>query len=139
MGPAVRAGGVVRFPEFEIPAVDPRDIGACAARVLAEPDGTHHAGMVYEVSGPERLTTRGITEAIAAGIGRPLRHEPVQVEDAAAALPPFLAELFRAMGKDSSIIPSSDTVQRLTGRPGTTMEQWAREHAHLFAADKPKE
>ena len=46
----------MRWPNFTIPAVDPRDMGRAAAAVLGDP--RPHRGRCYEISGPRKLTTK---------------------------------------------------------------------------------
>jgi uncharacterized protein YbjT (DUF2867 family) len=138
MGPSIRgAGTVVRFPRFVIPPVDPRDIGRCAARVAAAAAASaegaaQHAGRFYEMAGPEVLDTAGIVAAISAGLGRPLDFSAINVESACANVPPFLAELFRAMAADDNLIPYPGDVERILGAKGTSVSAWVAEHADRF-------
>ncbi|MFJ8588497.1 NAD(P)H-binding protein [Streptomyces sp. NPDC093595] len=114
------------------------DIGAVAAVALTE-DG--HAGQEYLVTGPEVLTLRDKTEAIAAARGRAVRLVELSEAEAVAR--------WRAEGRPQDVIDFLldvygntpvegrtvlDTVEKVTGRPARTFRQWAREHAEAFRA-----
>ncbi|QGV82673.1 NAD-dependent epimerase/dehydratase family protein [Streptomyces ficellus] len=112
------------------------DIGAVAAVALTE-DG--HAGREYLVTGPEVLTLKDKTDAIAAARGRQVRL--VELSEAEAV------EQWRAEGRPQDVIDFllevygdtpvegrtvHDTVERVTGRPARTFAEWARTHADAF-------
>jgi uncharacterized protein YbjT (DUF2867 family) len=69
---AIRAHGTVRAPygDVGLPTVHPADIAAVARAALLDPAG--HAGRTYPVTGPERVTPRQQTAALAAALGRDL-------------------------------------------------------------------
>ncbi|MBV8828964.1 MAG: hypothetical protein JO108_07005 [Acidobacteriaceae bacterium] len=64
------------------PVIDPEDIAAVAALTLSEPG---HAGKIYELSGPESLTTEQQVNILGSVLGRPLKY--VNVPDSAARIP----------------------------------------------------
>ncbi|GAA2284372.1 NAD(P)H-binding protein [Nonomuraea roseoviolacea subsp. roseoviolacea] len=132
----VRAAGVVRGPEFASTAVvDPRDVAAVAARVLA---GDGHAGAAYVLTGPEVIGRADQVRAIGEAIGRPVRFESVPVEEARARMladgrPPALVEaLLAAAGTRPRSGLVTSTIQELTGAPARTFGQWAADHADDF-------
>ncbi len=132
----VRAGDVVRGPDFAPTAViDERDVAAVAALVLT---GAGHEGATHVLTGPEVLTRDDQVAAIGAAVGRPLRYETVPTEVArqrmlADGRPPALVEALLASAETR---PHSDlitpTVERLTGAPARTFQQWATDHADDF-------
>jgi uncharacterized protein YbjT (DUF2867 family) len=52
--------------------LDVRDLGAAAARVLAEPQT--HTGQIYELNGPEGVTSSELAERISQVAGRPVKY-----------------------------------------------------------------
>ena len=133
----LRDGDVVRapWPDVEIAAIDPADIAAVAAAALTE---AGHAGAEHALSGPEPLTPGAQVATLAAVLARPLRYEPLSDDQARAAMAadtpgPYVDAFFRFYSDgefDDS--PVLDTVERITGRPPRTFEQWARAHAEEF-------
>ena len=132
--PAVPGGGLVRAPFADVltSAIDPEDIGAVAAIALAE-DG--HAGVIYELTGPEPLRPADQVETIARVTGLDLRFE-AQPDDEAraemtAAMPIEYVEAtfsFYADGNldESQVLP---TVEGVTGRSPRSFAAWAAAHA----------
>lgn len=118
---AVAAGEVVvPLGDMAQGFVDAADIAAVAATALTEPG---HAGMTYEVTGPEALAFQAAVDAIAATTGRPIRFrgdadayretmigfglDPAQVDADIAA--------FDALREGGDTVPTDD-VRRVTGR-----------------------
>ncbi|MGA4865732.1 NAD(P)H-binding protein [Streptomyces lavendulocolor] len=114
------------------------DIGAVAAVALTE-DG--HAGQEYLVTGPELLTVRDKTDAIAAARGRAVRLVELSEAEAVARwraegrpqdVIDFLLEVYGDTPPEGRTV--LDTVQKVTGRPARTFAEWARAHAGAFRA-----
>jgi uncharacterized protein YbjT (DUF2867 family) len=136
---AIRAHGTVRAPygDVGLPTVHPADIAAVARAALLDPAG--HAGRTYPVTGPERVTPRQQTAALAAALGRDLAfHEESRAEAharLAGLMGPGIADaILDVTGGDvnDAILAVHDTVPRLTGAPGRTFSQWAGENAAAF-------
>jgi uncharacterized protein YbjT (DUF2867 family) len=136
--PQLSEGDVVRAPWGEVPvaAIDPTDIAAVAATVLADPAA--HAGRAHELSGPEPLTPGAQVATLADVLGRRLRYEPVTDEDAKAEMadttpPPYIDAFFRFYSEgefdDSRVV---GTVEELAGRAPRRFEEWARDHVAAF-------
>jgi uncharacterized protein YbjT (DUF2867 family) len=136
--PQLREGDLVRAPWGDVPvaAIDPADIAAVAAAVLAEPAG--HAGRAHELSGPEPVTPGEQVAILAQVLGRPLRYDAVSDAQARAEMAgntpqPFIDAFFRFYSDgefdDARVV---GTVQELTGRPPRRFEEWARDHAAAF-------
>src|SRR5690606_2964220 len=127
-----------------IPFIDTRDIAAVAAHVLAEPE--RHEGEIHTLTGGEALSYARATAVISRTIGRPLSFIPETIDEAwirrrAAGQPPWMvsahlaiAEYQRAGGPTAK---TTDTIERLTGRPPRTIEDFARDHAAELGGRPP--
>ncbi|MFC3965821.1 NmrA family NAD(P)-binding protein [Nocardia jiangsuensis] len=134
---AVRGEGIVREPyDFPSALVHEADIGAVAAVALLD-DG--HAGRAYNLTGPRSLTPRERIAILSLATGREIAFVPITHEQAvdrltATGVPRADAEY--VIGWYATSDPASrtvdDTVERVTGRPARTFEQWAAEHADRF-------
>ena len=133
--------GVVRSAAGDgaVPFIDTRDIAAVSARVLAEPEA--HQGETYTLTGPEAVTYAEATARIGSAIGRALEHVPETIDEAwarrrAAGQPTWLAAAQLALAEYQRVggptARTTDTVERLTGRPARTVEEFARDHAEAF-------
>ncbi|MFD6415054.1 NAD(P)H-binding protein [Streptomyces sp. NPDC060194] len=138
--PGVRDADQVREPFTDrlSAMVHERDIGAVAAVALTE-DG--HGGQSFLLTGPEVLTLRDKVDAIAAARGRAV--ELVELTEAEAVaewrangLPEDTVEFLIHVYGDTPVEGRtvSGVVEKITGRPGRTFAQWAREHAEEFRA-----
>lgn len=134
---SVRARQVVAAPfgDIGVPVVDPADIAAVAAACLLE---DRHTGAAYELTGPEMITPRGQTEAIAAALGTPVRFHQLTREEAKAAMsrsmPAELADdtldiLGSPSPAESRVSPD---VERVLGRAPRPFADWAARHAAAF-------
>jgi len=136
----IQREGVVYNPmgEGQLASIDPVDIAAVAVHALTTPLLTE---TLFEVTGNELLTTADKVRILSKYVGRQLRTIDVPVEKgveamAANGIPPHIAA---AVGQSLENIRAgratrrTDTVQRVTGRPPRTYEQWAKEHAVRFA------
>jgi (4-alkanoyl-5-oxo-2,5-dihydrofuran-3-yl)methyl phosphate reductase len=116
--------------------VDPADVAAVGVAALTD-DGV--AGKVYELTGPELLTSGKQVEMIAEIIGTPIRFE---VATAAEAVDQFTsitgdrpnAEL-NVQALHSPQVPwgrVQSTVADVLGRPARAFRDWAVEHAGVY-------
>ncbi|MFP5070120.1 SDR family oxidoreductase [Pseudonocardia nantongensis] len=134
--PQIRATGVVRepWPDLASTPTAMTDIAEVAAVALIE--GARHAGKAYSLTGPEVVSRRRWVAAIADATGLSVRFEQVRPEEAVAALEPSLGAehagvvVHTILGflRDAEPVPNG-MVEDLTGRPGTTVEAWARANA----------
>jgi uncharacterized protein YbjT (DUF2867 family) len=135
--PGVRAQRTVAAPfgDVAIPVVDPDDIAAVAAAALRD---ERHAGAVYELTGPESITPREQTKALAAAIGSPLSFVELTRAQAAEAwsafMPPTVVETtLDALGTPNEIERRvSPDVARVLGRPAQSFAAWTARHAEAF-------
>ncbi|MFC8525995.1 NAD(P)H-binding protein [Nocardia sp. NPDC057227] len=134
---AVRGEGVVREPyDFPSALVHEADIGAVAAVALL--DGGH-AGRAYNLTGPQSLTPRERLAILARALGRDLAFVPIthrQAVDRLTARGVSRDDAEYVVGWYSASDAASrtvvDTVERVTGRPALTFDQWVDEHAERF-------
>ncbi|MGX1973740.1 SDR family oxidoreductase [Streptomyces kronopolitis] len=140
--PSIRTSGVVRdaHPGAQGSPVHEADLADVAAVALLDRGGAHQ-GQAYLVTGPELLTIAQQAAEIGRATGRETRVEQISEEAAAEAMagPHFplaaarqLVALFGTM-VDAPTFPVSDAVPRVTGHPGRTYAEWARDHAADFS------
>lgn len=120
--------------------VDAADIAAVAVETLIDPDA--HAGAHYAPTGPHALTMDQVVDIVSRAVGRPIASNDVDPEHwigsavEAGFVPADYAVMLRWL--TSSIIsgngarPNTD-VERVTGRPATSFEDFARRHAAAWA------
>lgn len=135
--PQLERGNVVRapWPDVAIASIDPADIAAVAAVVLAEPG---HEYTALALSGPEPLTPRQQVATLARVVERPLSYLPLSDEEARAEMAadtpaPFVDGFFRFFTDgefDDSVVV--DSVLEITGQPPRRFEDWARDHVSAF-------
>src|SRR5580704_15166001 len=134
--PAIRAGGVVRWPygAAETAPVDDRDVAAVTARTLYE-DG--HAGGDYVLTGPESLSQAEQVGIIGDVTGRRIRFEELTPDEfrseTAGTWPRPVVDMLldawgAAMGRPAYV---TATVPDILGsaRP---FRQWVADHATAF-------
>jgi uncharacterized protein YbjT (DUF2867 family) len=134
-GASIRAENTVRsaFPAALGVPIHEADIAEVAAAALLS-DG--HAGHAYSLSGPQRLTQQEQAAAVAQGLGRPLSFEQLTYGQARAAyitagMPWDIAEYLLGYQAEYAEEPPEvrPDVERVLGRPGRTLAQWAADHA----------
>ncbi|MEV7471858.1 NAD(P)H-binding protein [Streptomyces kronopolitis] len=134
---SVRTQRVVAAPfgDVGVPIIDPADIAAVAAACLLD---DRHAGGVYELTGPEVITPRQQSEAIAAALGTPVRfHELTRHEAKAAMAQSMPAELADdTLDILGAPIPAelrvSPDVQQVLGRAPRPFADWAARNVAAF-------
>jgi uncharacterized protein YbjT (DUF2867 family) len=118
--------------------VHPTDVGHVAAEVLT---GSGHEGVTYELTGPEAISSADCAAALAAVLGRDVRHVDIPDEAfrdamAKAGAPPFLVDAlarYYAMVRAGDFAMVTPTVETLLGQPARSFAQWAEENAPAFA------
>lgn len=138
----IKAEGVIRLPaaDSRTALVDARDIADGVVQALTS-DRTD--GKSYGLTGPQSLTYAEAAAALSQASGRTLRYEPISDEQfhaflvQVAGLPkPYadgLTGMFGMVRAGSAAEVRPDT-RELLGRPARTIEDYARDHAALFAA-----
>jgi uncharacterized protein YbjT (DUF2867 family) len=135
----IKAGEPVRVPYLRSAQapIHEADIADAAVAALTR-DG--HRGAVHPLTGPQALTRIEQAAAIGAGIGRPVDLVEISPDefraDVAQFLPDGIADLLLDHWSDTVTEPDPvrPGVRDLTGQPGRTLEQWARDHRADFAA-----
>jgi uncharacterized protein YbjT (DUF2867 family) len=116
-----------------VSAVDVRDVAAVAAAALTEPG---HERKTYTLTGPSPVTHADIAAALSAALGRTISFVDVPPEAFAQSLegilPPWQAAglledyAHYRRGEASATTP---TIEQITGKPPTAVEQFARDYA----------
>ncbi|MGW1269651.1 SDR family oxidoreductase [Streptomyces sp. NPDC002491] len=126
--------GVIRGPAGQGRAafVGQEDIADAAAAVLSRPQD--HAGVAYDLTGPESLTLDEAAVILSEQLGRTVVYRPETVEEAYASRASYGAPAWQldawvstytaiAAGELDGV---SDAVPRLTGRPATPLADVVR-------------
>ncbi|GAA1301107.1 nucleotide-diphosphate-sugar epimerase [Planotetraspora silvatica] len=121
--------------EGRIGMIDVRDIADFAAVVLRDP--ARHQGETYTVTGPEAIRLRDMTDTLSEVYGRPITYQPMSPDDAypvllKAGMKEWDAEVTREYLKAYDAgwgDYTTPTYTAVTGRPGTTFAQFARDYA----------
>ena len=121
--------GVIRGPagDGRVSVVTQLDVARCAAAVLQ--DVSAHRGATYDVTGPEALTFTEAAAIISRARGTDVRFHDETVEEAWASrasygVPDWQMEAWVSTYtaiRDGEVSAVSDAVQRLTGRPATSL------------------
>jgi uncharacterized protein YbjT (DUF2867 family) len=130
----VKAGDVVRGPYAQAAdaPIHPADFAAVAVEALTDDS---HAGRTYRITGPQSVTHAEQIELLGEALGRPLRYEELSVDAAREAMGPYApADVLLAdwaLHLDTPA-PVNDTIEKITGRPGLSYLQWARDFRAEF-------
>lgn len=137
--PVIRSRGVVDLftADGKHAFIDPRDVAAVAAQTLTS---EHHAGKAYTLTGPEPLSARDQIAILAGALGRAIETRDVALDalaerSRAAGVPEvFIDGMIEGYGfmRDGKAAASTDTVERLLGRPPRSFATWARDHLSAF-------
>jgi uncharacterized protein YbjT (DUF2867 family) len=119
--------------------IDGRDVAAVAAVALVE-DG--HAGKTYTLTGPDALTFDDAARILSQRTGRMIGHcniasNGIRAALQAAGVPAWFARdmaTLQTMLADGYEEHTSDDVRAVTGRPPSTLDQFAADFAAFFAA-----
>jgi NAD(P)H dehydrogenase (quinone) len=139
-GPSVRDRSRIELPfgRGKTSPVAAVDVARVVAAVLADPGP--HVGQVYELTGPRSQDMDGIAREFADALNRDVTYSDVPAEDwerqlKKQGLPDHLvghlvtmAELHRAGRYDRL----TDGVERMTGRPATSVREFVALHADEF-------
>ena len=123
-------GDVVRGPYADAAGspIHPADFAAAAIAALI---GDDHAGGTYRLTGPRSLPHAEQIRLIGEAHGRPLRYEELDPAAARAAMGPHApVDVLMATWERHRATPApvTDAVERLTGRPPRSAQQWAADY-----------
>ncbi|MEE8525268.1 MAG: SDR family oxidoreductase [Thermoanaerobaculia bacterium] len=130
---------VLPFGDGRAGWLDSRDIAAMAAKLLTE-DGRE--GEIYTPTGPRTVSLHEIAAAFSEVTGREVRYRSPSDEEwiagqTAMGLPEEAARAALALvakTRDGYATDITDHVERLTGRPPRSLEEFARDHAELLTS-----
>ncbi|QRX90585.1 SDR family oxidoreductase [Streptomyces noursei] len=134
---SVRTQGTVAAPfgDVGVPVIDPADIAEVAAACLLD---DRHTGRVYELTGPEVITPRQQTEAIAAALGSPVRFHELTRDQAKATMTRFVPVELADDTLDIISAPNpaelriSPDVERVLGRAPRPFHSWVARNIDAF-------
>jgi uncharacterized protein YbjT (DUF2867 family) len=114
--------------------IDPRDIAACAAKLLTTPG---HDGRIYEITSSEQLSFAQVADKISAAIGKRVIYQDIPEETArqgmlaSGAPAPFAEFILRyfAAVRSGKMYPPTSAAADLLGRPPHSFDEWARDNA----------
>jgi uncharacterized protein YbjT (DUF2867 family) len=123
--------------------LDVRDVAGAAAKVLA---GKEHTGKIYELNGPEALTSSEIAGKIAKHAGRSVKYVDIPMEAQRKSMVDLgmpewqvtaLLELqqYYVSGRGGDV---DRVLQNLLGQPPITMDQFLAENAAAFREQAAK-
>jgi len=116
---------------------DVRDV-AEVFRVVLTDDA--HLNKSYDLTGPEALSLAQAAEKFSNVVGREVRYVPQSVEDfrkvlTHVGLPEWrvnaVCDEFRLLSENASA-ETTDNIEKITGRPPTSVEQFAKDHIALY-------
>ena len=131
------------YGSARISMVDTRDVAAAAEVVLLR---SGHAGMTYNLTGPEALSFETITLRLSGFIGRTIQHLPIpEAEYEAAQLAlgrdPWLVkanqeliQVYRASNTTGFAAEVTSDMHKLTGRAPTGLDALLEGYIHADAA-----
>ncbi len=137
---SISRDGAIRLPfgRGRTAPVDTRDVAEVIATILENPTG--HVGQVYELTGPQSLDIPSLAAEYSRALGRPVHYVDVpfeqwQEELRGRGLPEHvlqhlltMADLHAANRYDRL----THDVEKLTGRPATSVRDFVARHADLF-------
>jgi uncharacterized protein YbjT (DUF2867 family) len=116
------------------------DVARVIVAVLLDP--ADRVGEVYELTGPELLDINGLAERYARALNRPVTAEDTPYDEwmrlylRTAGLPDHVQQHIATMARlhrEDRYNRVSDDVEKLTGEPAQTVEQYVAAHPELFS------
>ncbi|MCK8670752.1 SDR family oxidoreductase [Rhodococcus sp. NPDC003382] len=137
---SIRSGAPIRAPYVRSAQAPIHEADVADAAVAALTDD-RWIGQAVALSGPRSLTRTQQVEALGAGLGRALTLVEISPDEFRAETAQFLDDGILRMlldyWRDTVEVPDAvrPGVADLTGRPGRTLEQWARDHRADFGVE----
>ncbi|HEY9683092.1 MAG TPA: SDR family oxidoreductase [Oculatellaceae cyanobacterium] len=136
--PTIKSLGTVFNPtgDGKVAPISPRDIAAVSVAALTE----NHVGKIFELTGPELLSTPEQAEILAKATGLAIKCVDVPAEQAAeqaqkSGLPGFIATALGQMWsriKSGQLAVVTHDVQQVTGNTGETFKEWCERNRAAF-------
>lgn len=134
---SVRTRRVVAAPfgDIGLPVIDPADIAGVAAVALRQPG---HAGSIYELTGPARITPRQQAAVISDALGEPVRFVEQTREQAREQMLRYMPGAVADTTLDALGAPTpaelriGSEVEQVLRRPARTFADWTRRHLTAF-------
>lgn len=131
---------VTNAGDGRMPLISRADIAATAAAILVDAD--RHAGQIYDVSGPERLSWKAVAEILEDLSGREFGYVELNDEDYRAATeasdaPPLLVDALVGMGiavRQGYFDAESDIIETTLGRPPRKLRDVLADHVGALQA-----
>ncbi len=139
--PTIRDRGVLALP-FGTGRTSPiaaADVARVIAALLLDP--ADRIGNVYELTGPEVLDIEGLAEQYSRGLGRSVVGEDVPYDNwqrevlTPIGLPEYVQQHIATMARlhrEDRYNRATDDVERITGEPAQTVEQYVASNRGLF-------
>ncbi|MDT5194980.1 MAG: hypothetical protein QOH20_1734 [Mycobacterium sp.] len=138
---SVRERGVLALPfgDGHTSPIAAADVAHVVATILREPED--RIGHVYELTGPRVLDIAGLAEEYGRALGRAISAEDLRSDGLQArlidfGLPDHVAQHISTMAqlhREDRYNRATGDVERVTGRPAQTVEQWVSAHLDLFS------
>ncbi|TXS81387.1 hydroxylase [Streptomyces sp. me109] len=137
----IRENGTIVLP-FGTGRTSPiavEDVARVVATVLLDP--APHIGHVYELTGPRSIDMAEMAEEFARALGRPVSYVDVPLDQwrsqvlSRAGLPPHTEQHIATMARlhhENRYDRTSDDVERLTGVPPRSVEEFVAAHKDLY-------
>jgi uncharacterized protein YbjT (DUF2867 family) len=125
----------IAYPQAQVNPVHIDDIAEVAVDVLTR--DVHRSRMLV-LTGPESVPQRSLVDTLAEVLGRPIEVDELSREEAVAQRPPWMPapvlETLLDVAAAAVDVPAAvtNTVERVTGRPGRTFREWAGAHSANF-------
>jgi uncharacterized protein YbjT (DUF2867 family) len=138
---SVRAERTIYSPidDGRVPFIDTRDIAAVAAEALLHPEA--HLRRKYVLTGGAAVGYAELAAALSMATGTTVTYRPISMEDARARAekqgvsPPLIDAMLAIAAYQKAGGPTaktSDSVERILGRPPRTVVDFARDYADQF-------
>ena len=123
--------------DAKAPLIDARDVAAAAARFLSQPSAQT---VSHTLTGPEAISNDEIARILGDVMGKAVRYVDIPGEQlkagmVAAGMPDWLATdlmTLNEMWANGVGLEVSQAVPSITGRPGRTFHEFARDYAAAF-------
>jgi uncharacterized protein YbjT (DUF2867 family) len=136
---SIKAEGAVygATGDGRIPFIHSNDIADVTVKALTT---KQYIGESLPITGPEALSYAEMTAKIGSAIGRPLRFQPMSIEEQrdhliALGEPEISVEahlsIYRAI-RDGRLAAVTDTVEHVLGRKPISFDQWVQENVTAF-------